>query len=143
MFVRLRGRAWNKRHVTEAKIEGKNIKLHTYKVAYTSPLTGKKERKWVPVDDITSLTLQREKQKQKAAKLWKRKKAQHHKRYHIVMRKEDYVQPTEDQGFELVYNPPGDGNCQFAALRKLGILRSPETMTEERNSRVFRKQPLR
>ena len=116
VFVRLRGRAWNKRHVTEARIEEKNIKLHTYKVAYTSPLTGKKERKWVPVDDITSLTLQREKQKQKAAKLSKRKKAQHHKRYHIVMRKEDYVQAIEDQGFELVNNPPGDGNCQFAAL---------------------------
>ena len=89
VFVRLRGRAWNKRHVTEARIEEKNIKLHIYKVAYTSPLTGKKERKWVPVDDITSLTLQ----------------------------------------------PPGDGNCQFAALshqvRKLGILRSPETMRKE------------
>ena len=51
------------------------------------------------------------------------------------MRKEDYVQGIEDQGFELVYNPPGDGNCQFAALshqvRKLGILRSPETMRKE------------
>ena len=51
------------------------------------------------------------------------------------MRKEDYVQAIEDQGFELVYNPPGDGNCQFAALshqvRKLGILRSPETMRKE------------
>ena len=126
---------WKKRHETEARIEEKNIKLHTYKVAHTSPLTGKKERKWVPVDDITSLTLQREKEKQKAAKLSKRKKAQHHKMYHIVMRNEDYVQDIEDQDFELVCNPPGDGNCQFAALshqvRKLGILRSPETMRKE------------
>lgn len=51
------------------------------------------------------------------------------------MRKEDYVQAIDDQGFELVYNPPGDGNWQFAALshqvRKLGILRSPETMRKE------------
>ena len=52
------------------------------------------------------------------------------------MRKEDYVQAiSEDQGFELVYNPPRDGNCQFAALshqvRKLGILRSPETIWKE------------
>ena len=35
----------------------------------------------------------------------------------------------------VVYNPPGDGNCQFAALshqvRKLGILRSPETTRKE------------
>ena len=135
MFARLGGRAWNKQHVTEARIEEKNIKLHIYKVAYTSPLTGKKERIWVPADDITSLTLQREKQKQKAAKLSKRKKAQHHKRCHIVMRREDYVQAIEDQDFELVYNSPGDGNCQFAALshqvRKLGILRPPETMRKE------------
>ena len=35
---------------------------------------GKKEKKWVPVDDVTSITLQREKQKQKVAKLSKRKK---------------------------------------------------------------------
>lgn len=63
VYVRLRGRAWNKRHVTEARIEERNIKLHTYKLAYTSPLIGKKERKWLSVDDITSLTLQREKQK--------------------------------------------------------------------------------
>lgn len=43
--------------------------------------------------------------------------------------------PIEDQGFELVYNQPGDGNCQIAALahqvKKLGILRSPETMKKK------------
>jgi len=57
MNVRLRGRTWNKRrHVTEARIEEQNIKLHTYKVAYSSSLLGKKEGKRVPVDDLTSLT---------------------------------------------------------------------------------------
>lgn len=51
------------------------------------------------------------------------------------MRKKDYIQAIEDQGFELVYDPPGDGNCQFAALshqvKKLGILRSAETTRKE------------
>ena len=42
VYVRLRGRAWNKRHVTEAQIEKRNIKLHTYKISYTSPLSGKR-----------------------------------------------------------------------------------------------------
>ena len=51
------------------------------------------------------------------------------------MRRDDYVKAIEDQGFKLVYNPPRDGNCQFAALshlaRKIGIFRSPETMRKE------------
>ena len=37
--------------------------------------------------------------------------------------------------FSLLYNPPGDGNCQFSALcfwlHRLGIHRSPETVREE------------
>ena len=41
----------------------------------------------------------------------------------------------KDQGFDIVYNPPGDGNCQFAALAQLlqgiGICRSPKTLGEE------------
>ena len=60
--------------MTEGRIEKRKIKLHTYKVSYASPLSGKEERKWVSVNDITSLTLEREKQKQKCAKLSKKKK---------------------------------------------------------------------
>ncbi|CAH3164525.1 unnamed protein product [Pocillopora meandrina] len=55
--------------------------------------------------------------------------------YYIPMRRDDYAKAIEDQGFKLVYNPLGDGNCQFAALshqaKRLGILRSPETMRKE------------
>ena len=51
------------------------------------------------------------------------------------MRRDDYVKTIEDHGFELVYNPPGDGNCLFSALshqaKRLGILRSPETMRKK------------
>ena len=51
------------------------------------------------------------------------------------MRRDDYAKTIEDRGFKLVYNLPGDDNCQFAALshqaKRLGILRSPETMRKE------------
>ena len=97
-------------------MEKRKIKLHNYKVSYASPLTGKKERKWVSVDDVTSLTLEQEKRKQKCAKLSKKKKIDYYKKDYIPMRRDDYAKAIEDQGFKLVYNPPGDGNCQFAAL---------------------------
>ena len=116
VYVRLRGSALNKRHVIEASIERRNSKLHTYEVSYISPHSGKKERKWVPVDDITSITLRCEKQKQQEARLSKRKKQEHHKKYLITKGKEDYAQAIEDQGFHIVYNPPGDGSCQFAEI---------------------------
>ena len=77
VYIRLRGKPTNKRHVTEGRIEKRKIKLHTYKVSYASPLSGKEERKWVSVNDITSLTLEREKQNQKCAKLSKKKKINH------------------------------------------------------------------
>ena len=87
------------------------------------------------MDDITSLTLGREKPKQKCVKLSSKKKIDHYKKYYIPMRRDDYAKAIEDQGFKLVYNPPGDGNFQFATLshqpKGPGILRSPETMRKE------------
>ena len=51
------------------------------------------------------------------------------------METDEYKKIIEDQGFDIDYNPPGDGSCQFAAgahkLSALGIFRSPETMREE------------
>lgn len=135
VLVRLSGKAKKKRHIIEARIEKRNLKLQTYKVSYISLVTGKKENKWLPVDDVTSLTFQEEKRKQKAAKLSRRKKVLHHTRFNIVMTRDDYTKVIEHQGFQVIYNPPGDGNCQFAALahqlNALGIFRSPETMREE------------
>ena len=40
----------------------------SYKVTYTAPSTGRKETKWIPVDDVTSVTLKLEKQKQQIAR---------------------------------------------------------------------------
>ena len=72
--IRLRGKPSNKRHVTEGRIEKRKIKLHTYKVSFTSPLSGKEERKRVSVNDITSLTLERENRNKNAPSCLKRRK---------------------------------------------------------------------
>ncbi len=86
-------------------------------------------------DDITSLTLGEEKLKQKAAKVTEQKKESHHKKFLIPMEHVDYARIIEDQGFDIVYNPLGDGNCQFAALADqlsaLGVFRSEETLRNE------------
>ena len=74
VYIRLRGKPSNKRHVTEGRIEKRKIKLHTYKVSYTSPLSGKEERKRVSVNDITSLTLERENRNKNAPSCLKRRK---------------------------------------------------------------------
>ena len=127
--------AQNGRYVIEVIIIKRNVHRHAYKVAYTSPVTGKKEEKWLPVDDITSLTLGEEKRKQRLARLSKKRKKAHHSKYYIPMEPDDYKKTIEDQGFVVQFNPPGDGSCQFAALAYqlslLGIFRSPETMRKE------------
>ena len=57
-----------KRHVLEADVE-RSVRLQKYKVAFISPTTGKLMHKWIPVSDVTSLTMEREKQKKN--KKWK------------------------------------------------------------------------
>ena len=34
----------------------------------------------------------------------------------IPLTKNDRMNMIENQGYELVFDPPGDGNCQFNAL---------------------------
>lgn len=55
--------AAKRRYVLEVKILKRNIHRHVYYVAYIFPVAGKKWEKWMPVDDITSLTLGEEKTK--------------------------------------------------------------------------------
>ena len=44
-------------HVIEALIQKRNLKRHSYKVSFFSPLNGKMVKKWFMVDDITNLSL--------------------------------------------------------------------------------------
>lgn len=52
-----------KRHILEADVVARNVRLHKYKVAFLSPTTGKFINKWIHVSDVASLTMEKEKQK--------------------------------------------------------------------------------
>ena len=69
------------------------------------------------------------------AKLTKQQKKRHRNKYLVSMERVDFANIIEDQGYNIVFNPPGNGSCQFAALARqlsgLGIFRSPETTREE------------
>ena len=70
VYVRLPGKggiksAAKRRYVLETKILKRNIHRYVYKVAYISLVTGRKRwEKWMPVYDITSLTLGEEKRRE-------------------------------------------------------------------------------
>ena len=66
-----------KQQVVEGLVENRNLKQHSYKVSFISPSTGRRERQWFSVVDITSLTLREEKLKQKVAKIDKQKRKIH------------------------------------------------------------------
>ena len=53
----------------------------------------------------------------------------------ILLTKRDRIEHFTEQSYNVVYDPPGDGNCQFSALcfalRNIGLHRSPETLRRE------------
>ena len=123
----------------------RNVRLGKYKITYKSPTTDKSCCDWVSVEDVTSATAAEEKCKRVRArqqtsssamkKQEKAKKAAHREKYYIPMTHEELDEPFGDQGYDVVFNPPGDGNCQFSALAHLlqtvGVFRSEESLRRE------------
>lgn len=91
------------------KLKRSNLR-HEYKVTYTSPLTAKKEKKWLPVDEVTRLNLGEEGRKQRLARVSNKRQKAHHSRYYIPMETNDYKKIIEDQRFVVAYNPGVSGN---------------------------------
>ena len=92
------------------------------------------------VSDITSLTMEREKRKRKAAtkcsREGKKKKAHRKKYFHSYENQRSLFEDRAGSAhFVISFDPPKDGNCQFAAICKLlnsiGIHRSNHTMRED------------
>ena len=104
-----------------------------YKVRFRPPYSCKHIEEWFSVEDITSIrkrppgSTDKDKQKNKTAS----------KKLYIPLTACDRFLDLDfpDMDLSLMYNPPGDGNCQFGALcfwlSRLGIHRSPETVREE------------
>ena len=129
-----------KRHILEADVVARNVRLHKYKVAFLSPTTGKLINKWIPVSNVTSLTMEKEKQKRKnatkSAQKGSKKKA-HRKKY--LQAYDNQRSLFEDRAgsahFIISYDPPKNGNCQFSAICKflnsIGIHRSNQTIRDD------------
>lgn len=148
-----------KRYILNGKIlEAK--RRGNYLVAFKLPNQPKQGivRRWVGVENITSLTIELEKQRKKsalqnAAKINVKnvsKKQQHIKKFYEVLTHEDNLQMLDESGFvegvTIAHDPDPDGNCQFAAvahqLSIIGIYRDISTLRQEavqhvRDKRLF------
>ena len=53
----------------------------------------------------------------------------------ISLTREDRLDETTNQGYAIIYDPPGNGNCQSVALthllQRIGVHRSPSTLRAE------------
>ena len=86
----------------EGRIKKRKIKLHTYMVSYTSPLSGKEEKKWVSLHDITSPIPKRKNRNKNTPSCLKRKKLTTTTSiYYMPARRDDYAKAIEDHGFGL------------------------------------------
>ena len=71
----------------------------------------------------------------------------------IPLTTEDHLDEITNQGYAIIYDPPGNGDCQFAALtyllQRIGVHRSPSTLRAEvvqyleTNSRDHESWPLK
>ena len=95
-------------------------------ISFENPKTKSHQCTWVSVEDITNLTVEKEKRRKGLAKERlknkgrnlnkKKRQSSHRKKYYIPLKRNDQHEAFRDQGFAILFNPAGDGNCQFAAI---------------------------
>ena len=106
-----------------------------FEVQMVPPGLNKEIEKWLSVEDITNAGLFKREKGKKMEQDRKRNLKQLRKKLYIPMTQDDHFETFSSLGFQVVYNPNGDGNCQFEALRvwlqTLGIYRSVEALCEE------------
>ena len=134
VLVRLKSKrkAPNRRHVVEGKIIKKSKHSDNYKVKFNHPVSKTVSEMWISVEDITSvqaISSSKEPPAEKTRKQKERRSDHRKSKYFLPYTKNDRYEIFENQGFELAYDPPGDGNCQFSAISYLlslqGIFASP------------------
>ena len=106
-----------------------------FKARMVPPGSNKEIEKWLLVEDITNAGLFKREKGKKMEQDRKRNLKQLRKKLYIPMTQKDHFETFSSLGFHVVYNPNGDGKCQFEALRfwlqTLGIYRSVEAFREE------------
>ena len=121
--------ASKKQHVLLGKVEKINKNGCSYKIKLTLPGADIPTTQWFSLEDVTEFPGANSNCEKKASR------RKHKERYLIPLTRADHDQEFQRQGYRLIYNPPGDGNCQFSAvsnlLRNFGIHRSPQSLRKE------------
>ena len=122
-------RPLKKQHILLVKVEKINKNGCSYKIKLTLPGAGTPTTQWFSVEDVTEFACANSNCEKKASR------RKHKEQYLIPLTRAYHVQEFQRQEYRLIYNPPGDGNCQFSAvfnlLRNFGIHRSPQSLRKE------------
>ncbi len=114
-------------------------KYHRYKVRYIDPADSQTQEKWFSVKDVTSCTRHIHGEHPQTTKPRKTTSSK------ISHRKNTRHDRFQELCYVIQHNPPGDGNCQFAALadqlQELAIRRSPAVLRDE-NVQDLRNNPF-
>ena len=132
-FKKGTGKTQTHRYVIQATVQRRSKNKSYYKVKFVPPHSEMETTRWANVEDMTSLTSHVEKLRQNKEK-WREATLEHRNKYYIAL--ENSSPPQSDfHGMNIIFNPPGDGNCQFSALchglQKLGVYRSADTLRKE------------
>ena len=147
-FSRTSRTAPKRRFVITAQVLKRKLKKFRYKVSYRHPETGDKTTSWISVEDISETVekencKRQEARKELSSKYTSAKKQQlpcdrpknARSKFYIPMTVEDVYEEFTSQGYNVVFNPDGNGDCQFSAiahhLASIGIFRSERTIQEE------------
>ena len=121
-------RAPKKQYILLGKVEKINKNSCSYKIKLTLPDADTPTTQWFSID-VTEFAGANSNCKKKA------NRRKHKEQYLIPLTSADHVQEFQRQGYHLIYNPPGDGNCQFSAvadlLKNFGIHHSPQSLRKE------------
>ncbi|CAC5378590.1 unnamed protein product [Mytilus coruscus] len=117
---------------TVIKAEKRN---HKYQVSFVPPYSKCNKKQWLYVSDITGSSLSGGKNSSNPEQRQKKHSNYKSPYYMILTPKDKTYNLISDFRLTVAFNPPGDGNCQFAAilhqLQRLGIYRSAETLRRE------------
>lgn len=96
-----------------------------YKIKFRLPETGKITTHWFSVEDIADFKGKSRKENDKEKKSAKNEKTIFQSNLRIPLKRKDHVESFNSQGYQITYDPNGDGNCQFSAfshvLKQFGI----------------------
>ncbi|CAC5421429.1 unnamed protein product [Mytilus coruscus] len=117
---------------TVIKAEKRN---HKYQVSFVPPYSKCNKKQWFYVSDITGSSLSGGKNSSNPDQRQKKHSNYKSPYYMILTPKDKTYNLISDFRLTVAFNPPGDGNCQFAAishqLQILGIYRSAEPLRRE------------